>query len=215
MKNRNIFHKFKKSSIKTLLKNKRAREVKYAYNREAAIAYAQTYAEAPNTKEYPLYKDNDCTNFICQALIAGGMKMVGADYEKETAWFCYTREPSNLRKCSLTWRSAEYFRVYWGYNGDMGKGMAKVYKEYTVEEAIERFDELYEYLMVGDVVQYADERRIPYHTQIITSKEFNIATDKHDIFAAQHSANRKHVSLNEYWRLLRNGKGRYIYTYHF
>lgn len=215
MKNRNIFRKFKKSLRKTLLKSKRVREVKYTYNREAAVAYAQTYAEAPNTKEYPLYKDNDCTNFICQALIAGGMKMVGYDYEKETAWFCYTRDPASLRKCSLTWRSAEYFRLYWGYNGHIGNGMAKVYKEYTVEEAIDSFDELYEYLMVGDIVQYADERRKPYHTQIITSKEFNVTIDKHDVFAAQHSANRKHVSLNEYWRLLRNGKGRYIYTYHF
>ena len=215
MKKRTIFYKLKRRLSKIPLKGKGAHEIKYTYNRDAAKTYAQTHAETPNTKQYPFYKDNDCTNFICQALVAGGMRMVGSDYEKKSAWFCYTREPATLRKCSLTWRSAEYFRLYWGYNENIGMGMAKEYMEFKVEDAIDRFDELYEYLMVGDVVQYADANKRPYHTQIIISKEFNVTTDKHDIFAAQHSANRKHVSLNEYWKLLRNGKGRYIYTYHF
>lgn len=212
---RNIFFNLKRNKRKTLLKNKVSRNNKYTYNREAARAYAQTYAEAPNTKEYPFYKENDCTNFVCQALVAGGMKMVGSDYEKGADWFCYTREPSTLKKCSLTWRSSEYFKVYWGYNEERKNSLVNEYREFTVEEAIEKFDELYEYLMIGDVIQYGDGFKKPYHTQIVISKEYNIATDKHDVFVAQHSANRKHVSLNEYWRLLRNGKGRYIYTYHF
>lgn len=212
---KNIFHKLKKSSRKTLLKRKMLRDIKYTYNREAAKAYAQTYAELPNTKEYPFYKENDCTNFVCQALYAGGMTMIGSDYEKESAWFCYTREPSTLRKCSLTWRSAQYFRMYWGYNENRGISLVKEYEEFTIEEAIYRFDKIYDCLMVGDVIQYADESKVPYHTQIIISKEFNVATDNHDIFVAQHSANRKHVSLHQYLRVLRNGKGKYIYTYHF
>ena len=112
MRKRTIFCKLRRRLRKIPLKGKVSDEVKYTYNREAAKTYAQTHAEAPNTKQYPFYKDNDCTNFICQALVAGGMKMVGSDYAKESAWFCYTREPSTLRKCSLTWRSAEYFRVY-------------------------------------------------------------------------------------------------------
>lgn len=211
----NIFHKIKNNKSRSLLKNNIARNEKYTYNREAAIVYAQTYAEAPNTKEYPLYKENDCTNFICQALHAGGMKMLGTDFEKETAWFCYTREPSTLKKCSLSWRSAEYFRKYWGYNEERGNYIVKEYKEFELEDAINRFDEIYEYLMVGDIIQYASDDKKPYHTQIITSKEFNITIDKHDIFVAQHSANRKHVSIYQYWRLLKSGKGKYIYTYHF
>lgn len=209
------FNKLNRSSIRTLLKKYLYRNVKYTYNREAAKTYAQTYAEVPNTKEYPFYKDNDCTNFICQAMVEGGMTMVGTDYAKDSSWFCYTRDASMLKKCSLSWRSAEYFKMYWGYNKNRESSIVNEYREFTVEEAIDKFDELYEYLMVGDVIQYADISKIPYHTQIITSKEFNIITDKHDIFVAQHSANRKHVSLNEYWRLLRNGKGRYIYIYHF
>ena len=210
-----MFCKLKNSKRRTLLKNNILRNKRYTYNREAAVAYAQTYAEVSNTKEYPLYKGNDCTNFVCQALVAGGMAMVGSDYEKATAWFCYTKEPSTLKKCSLTWRSAEYFRKYWGYNEDSGSYIVKEYKEFTVEEAIDKFDELYEYLIPGDVIQYAGKDKKPYHTQIVTSKEFNIATDKHDIFGAQHSANRKHVSLHQYWRMIKNGKGQYIYIYHF
>lgn len=212
---RNIFINLKFSKLKTLLKNKVRGNIKYTYNREAARAYAQTYAEVPNGKEYPFYKGSDCTNFVCQAMVAGGMKMVGSDYKKESTWFCYTRESNNLIKCSLTWRSAEYFRAYWGYNEERRNSFVNEYREFSVEEAIEKFDELYEYLMIGDVIQYGDGLKKPYHTQIIISKEYNIATNKYDIFVSQHSENRKHVSLNEYWRLLRNGKGRYIYTYHF
>lgn len=211
----NIFHKLKRNKSKPLLKDNLSRNRKYTYNREAAVTYAQTYAEAPNTKEYPFYKENDCTNFISQALYAGGMQMVGSDYGNEVSWFCYTREPAMLKKCSLSWRSAEYFRKYWGYNEQRKSYMVKVYKEFTLEEVINDFDSLYDYLTVGDVIQYASENKKPYHTQIITSKEFNIVIDKHDIFVAQHSANRKHVSLHQYLRLIKNGKDQYIYTYHF
>lgn len=215
MSNRVLLRIIKRKSKRALLKDKKNNEVKYTYNREAAKAYAQTYAEVPNTKDYPIYKENDCTNFICQVLIAGGMTMKGENYEKYSDWFCYTKEPAALRKCSLTWRSSQYFRLYWGNDGNIGNNMAKEYKEFTVEEAIDNFDEIYDYLMVGDVIQYADITKTPYHSQVVTAKEFNISTDKHDVFTAQHSANRKHVSLYEYWRLLKNGKGRYIYIYHF
>lgn len=215
MINKKLIHIIKRKRKNTLLRDKSNNEVKYTYNREAAKEYAQIYAELPNTREYPIYKENDCTNFVCQVLIAGGMNMRGADYTKFSEWFCYTKDSSALKKCSLTWRSARYFRLYWGTDNNVGNNMAKEYREFTVEEAIEKFDELYEYIMIGDIIQYADSNKIPYHSQVVTSKEFNIVTDKHDIFIAQHSANRKHVSLHEYWRLLRNGKGRYIFIYHF
>ena len=178
--------------------------------------YVQNYAISPNNNnQYPLFKENDCTNFICQALVAGGMKMRGGDYRKYTEWFCYTNNSEALQKVSLSWRSAQYFRMYWGNRNGEGANMSNEFTKLTVEEAIIKFNELYNYLSIGDVIQYGNEDDIAYHTQMIHEKDVNIVTGKEDIFVAQHSANRKHVSLSEYLRLLNNKKNRYVYIYHF
>ncbi len=105
--------------------------------------------------------------------------------------------------------------MYWGNRNGEGNNMANEYRELTVEEAIAKFDELYTYLMIGDVIQYADSNKTIYHSQVIHAKEFNMVLDRNDIFVAQHSVNRKHVSLYNYLKLLKNKKGRYIYIYHF
>ena len=46
----------------------------YIYDRNAAVEYARKWAESNNT-DYPFYGKNggDCTNFISQALAAGGL----------------------------------------------------------------------------------------------------------------------------------------------
>lgn len=191
------------------------RNIQYNYNRKLAKEYAQNYALNPNLSEYPLYKENDCTNFVCQALKSGGMNMIGGDYRRFSEWFCYTKSSRELQQASLTWRSAQYFRMYWGNKDGQGKNMAREFKKITVDEAIASYDKLYDYLMIGDVIQYGDINDIPYHTQIIHAKEVNIVTGNLDIFVAQHSANRKHVSLYEYLKLLNNKKSKYVYLYHF
>ncbi|MEG1256282.1 amidase domain-containing protein [Clostridium sp.] len=215
MKSRNILKIIKKAIAKSQLKDKITSRSNYVYNRTLAKAYAEAYAESPNLKEYPLFKENDCTNFISQVLVAGGMKMEGTDYRKVTDWFCYTKDAMALRKVSLTWRGSQYFRMYWGNKNGEGNNMANEYRELTVEEAIAKFDELYKYLMIGDVIQYADSNQNVYHSQVIHSKEFNVSLNMYDIFIAQHSVNRKHVSLYQYLKLLRNKKARYVYIYHF
>ncbi len=70
---------------------------------------------------------------------------------------------------------------------------------------------------MGDVIQYGDPKNnnYPYHTQVVHAKEFNIALNRNDLFMAQHTANRKNVSLYEYLKLLQNKANRYIYVYHF
>lgn len=215
MKSIRLLKIIKRIKRKSQLKDEIINRKNYVYNRARAKAYAEAYAETPNLKEYPVFKDNDCTNFISQVLVAGGMKMKGADYRKFTDWFCYTKDPMALKKVSLTWRSAEYFRKYWGNKDGQGNNMADEFKELTVEEAIARFDELYTYIMIGDVIQYADNNKKIYHSQVVHAKEFNVALNRNDLFIAQHSLNRKHVSLYEYLKLLKNKKGRYIYIYHF
>lgn len=210
-----IYNIIKKNIKKAPFNFKRKRGIEYNYNRKLAMEYAQNYALDPNLSNYPLYKENDCTNFVCQALRAGGMNMMGGDYKKFSHWFCYTKNPSELRDASLTWRSAQYFRMFWGHKEGEGFSRAREFKRITVEEAILSFDQLYELLLIGDVIQYGDATDTPYHTQIIHEKGINIATGKNDIFVAQHSANKKHVSFNEYLRLLNKKKSKYVYIYHF
>ena len=187
------------------------------YDRVSAKHYVEIYAEASNISDYPIFIENDCTNFISQALAAGGMIMEGQDYRLKNSWFCYTKDAGNLNRVSLSWRSARYFRRYWGNEDGFGYNKAKLYKEVTVQEAFENFEELYKFLEIGDVVQYGDpnNKNYPYHTQMIHAKEYNLVSNRNDLFVAQHSVNRKHVSLYEYLKLLRNKEERKIYIYHF
>ena len=58
------------------------------YNRSAAANYADLYYQNPNP-HYAFYGDNDCTNFISQALITGGVleKNVDGYISHEVNWF--------------------------------------------------------------------------------------------------------------------------------
>ncbi|GAA0126661.1 amidase domain-containing protein [Clostridium sp. ATCC 25772] len=201
---------------KLLLKEKKNQSMYRRYNREAAKNYAEAYAESPNISEYPIFKENDCANFVCQALKAGGIDMVGQSYDSYKEWFCYTKDEKQLKKISLTWRSARYFRKYWGNENGAGNNKALLFKEITVDYALSHFNEIYNMLDIGDVIQYGDikNNNYPYHTQIIHAKEFNINLEHNDLFVAQHSINRKNVSLYEYLKLLQDKDKRIIYIYH-
>jgi hypothetical protein len=52
---------------------------------------------------------NDCTNFVSQALKAGGMKHKGliGDYQNSNAWFYWDTKPSH------TWGGAQNFYLHW------------------------------------------------------------------------------------------------------
>jgi len=216
MRSKKLLQKIKNAIIKPLLKDKIINRKITVYNRSAAKAYAEAYADTPNISKYPLYEGDDCTNFVSQVLAAGGLLMTGRDYTSFQDWFCYTKDPQNLKKVSLTWRTARYFRKYWGNENGTGRNAARVYKEYTVLEALANFEEIYFYLDIGDVIQYGDPKNnnLPYHTQVIHGKHFNVALNRNDIFIAQHTANRKNVSLYEYLKLLKDKANRYIYIYH-
>ncbi len=208
--------KIKKNIINPLLNDEKSNKRAGKYNREAAKAYAEMHAEIPNTNKYPLFKGDDCTNFISQVLFAGGMEMRGQDYGSYQSWFCYTKDEKQLKKISLSWRSARYFKRYWGNENGFGQNAAKVFKKMTVLEALNDFNSLYDFLEIGDIVQYGDPQNYnhPYHSQVIHAKEYNLVLGQNDLFMAQHSVNRKDVSLYDYLKLLQNKEIRYIYIYH-
>ncbi|MFT4086660.1 MAG: amidase domain-containing protein [Gordonia sp. (in: high G+C Gram-positive bacteria)] len=79
-------------------------------NRRAAIEYAEKYADE-NNKEYDYYGRGDCTNFVSQALKAGGFEedrpefwdFRGGDPED---WY-YDREKNLSKDSSDTWSVAK------------------------------------------------------------------------------------------------------------
>ncbi|MEG0774028.1 amidase domain-containing protein [Clostridium sp.] len=217
MNTREILINAKKATIESLFDHEISDRQVIVYNRNAAKAYAEAYALSPNTKQYPLFKDDDCTNFISQVLRAGGMMMIGNDYTKFQNWFCYTNNPRNLAQISLTWRSARYFRRHWGNENGIGSNAAREYKEMKLLDAIANFQGLYNILEIGDVIQYGDPKKgnLPYHTQVIHAKGYNTVKGRNDLFMAQHTANRKNVSLYEYFSLLKDKDRRRIYIYRF
>lgn len=179
------------------------------YNRKLAASYAERYAESPNMNEYPYYMGNDCTNFVSQALNAGGMYEEEGRWDSGRSWFCNTRENSELKKVSLTWRAARYFHEYWGSPNGSGRKRAYGYEKISLKYAILNFNKLHEALNIGDVVQYsnfAHDNHI-YHTQIIHKKMDS------DFLMAQHTENKKSVSLYRYLNMIQDDPQCFIYIY--
>jgi hypothetical protein len=185
------------------------------FNRADAKAYAEQYAENPNTTEYPYYSDGDCANFVSQVLENGGMAEVGTAWDDYNSWFCNTTDESELTKVALTWRAARYFRRHWGNEDGIGRNRAFAYTEMTVAEALENFDSLYYDLWEGDVIQYGDpyNNNYPYHTQVVHDWGYNANIGRVDLFMAQHTRDEKNISLYQYLSSFRDPDKRYIYIY--
>ena len=62
-----------------------------AYDREAAVAYADTYYHQRNKDWYNFTDEGgNCQNYASQAILAGGMEM---DYTGDLQWKCYVIDP--------------------------------------------------------------------------------------------------------------------------
>ena len=83
------------------------------YDKGRAVAYAQQYAKDKNPA-FPFYKDNDCTNFVSQALLAGGWGFEYAPYDSFTGWYYETRwdQPQDN-----TWFNADFLFHFLLYSG--------------------------------------------------------------------------------------------------
>jgi Putative amidase domain len=69
----------------------------YTYNRAAAVAYAHQWScngttDCRNDAYYNL-QDEDCTNFVSQALLAGGVTQTKAGYGYEQWWYDGKEDP--------------------------------------------------------------------------------------------------------------------------
>lgn len=148
------------------------------YNRKAAREYALKWAEGSNTSYYNYINEGgDCTNFVSQVLRAGGMEFWGSKKNATDidSWFYYSQ---NIPNRTSTWTGANPF------NQHFGKVHKRVYKyrEYTVREAIDNFEEISRSIYEGDIVQYSRPNNIAFHSQAITD-----IMDTSKVLFSQHS----------------------------
>ncbi|WP_066229028.1 amidase domain-containing protein [Metabacillus fastidiosus] len=134
-----------------------------------------------NNKAYPYYSSvnknchscwNDCTNFVSQAIYAGGMKFRGTtNWLSNSNWWYNNAKPSN------TWGGAHNFYNHW-------KDRAAVVSSVSS-------------LQVGDVVNadFKGDGHID-HTAIITKDDGKLSSNKH---LTQHTDDYKEKTTLKNW----------------
>ena len=122
-----------------------------AYDRRAAVAYAQRWAYARNPKYYNFdMLGGDCTNFASQCLYAGVGVM---NFTVDIGWFY-----RSISDRSAAWTGVDYFWQFLVDNTQkrIGNGAGPLAKEVTVSE-----------LEIGDFVQFGRATGDFYHTPIV------------------------------------------------
>ena len=148
------------------------------YNREKAREYAIKWATSSNKEYYNFINDGgDCTNFVSQVLRAGGLDFIGSKMNatNTNSWFYYS---ANLPNRSSTWTAAHPFSLHFGKEHKR----AYNYREYIVKEALIDFNQIYQTIYIGDIVQYSRPNNIVFHSQAITD-----ILDRETIYFSQHS----------------------------
>jgi hypothetical protein len=119
------------------------------YNRERAVAYANTYWNSHNPA-FRFFRTDDCTNFISQCLYAGGFPMVGGR-DRAKGWWYRQGRPDNW---SYSWAVANSF--YWFLR--------------SRAQQVSRVEDL----QLGDVICYDFEGDGRWnHSTIVTYKDEN------------------------------------------
>lgn len=145
-----------------------------AYNREAAVEYAHTWAFSRN----PAYYDfkgigGDCTNFTSQCLYAGAKIM---NYTPTFGWYYI-----NLNRRAPAWTSVQYFHQFLLNN----KGVGPYGSEASIDE-----------IEIGDFSQLVLAGGYFEHTQIIVSIGEPRSLDT--ILVAAHSIDSDNRPLSTY-----------------
>lgn len=115
------------------------------YNRENAVDYAKTWANARNSMYLNFDSiGGDCTNFASQCLFAGVGVM---NYEKDIGWYY-----NSANDRAAAWTDAEYFRRFIMNNKNEGP--------FGISVPVNRL-ETGDFISLNNGIQY-------YHTLIVT-----------------------------------------------
>lgn len=137
-----------------------------SYDRERAVTYARVWANARN----PLFinftgQGGDCTNFVSQTILAGCCTM---NYTRDFGWYYRSIEDR-----APAWTGVSAFYDFLTQAPDFlaaNGGVGPFGREVSTEE-----------VLVGDVIQLANEEGRYYHTVIVTG------FDAGDILISAHS----------------------------
>lgn len=119
-----------------------------ASNKKKVVNYATKWAKSYN----PAYRKygNDCTNFVSQALYAGGWKHVNGYYKSDAKWY------GNSSFTSWTWSGAENFYRFARNESKRASRLGSVYS-----------------LVPGDVLQYKSAGQKNMSHTMVTTKKIN------------------------------------------
>lgn len=140
------------------------------YIRENAVAYARKYAFSQN----PLFPNfagigGNCTNFVSQAIYAGGCVM---NYTPTFGWYYIS-----LDERSPSWSGVEYFYNYMIENAGVGP-----FGRVATSDELE----------LGDVIQLAKNEEGYYHTLLV------VGFDGEDLLVAAQTDNAYARPLSTY-----------------
>jgi hypothetical protein len=163
-----------------------------AYNRSAAVQYADTWAKARNGN-YVSYS-TDCTNYASQVMEYGYLPMIHGDHNKDNVRLWYAYSDMLGPKNSKSWSAADWMNThFYQYQGS----------RYQTQSGIG-------YLEGGDIIilQWPDST-IPSHVRVIVgvgySQEYVPSSEGGTIghsgvwgtLANQHTTDRKRVIWND------------------
>jgi len=165
-------------------------KVSVSYNRTNAVNYAYTWWNGQNSN-YPDFGDNDCTNFISQAMKAGGFSFKGSgdgcrDENTETEWYVNRKTPpvwclgSNRNwEWSTSWSVVYPFKRYFTYRNNYATELG-----WTTSASTAAY-----YLSKGDIVQLQRKEGsswVSYHNMLVTKEDTSVG-----LYMTYHSIDKK------------------------
>ena len=164
-----------------------------SYDANAAVAYANQYAEKPNNWDYRYFPDVDCTNFVSQCAKAGGAIM--------------RNQPSNCYlKRSVIKDDEAWFHLFDGYHYLITQSWTVVdefYKYWKTHSGATysancTIDQLKLIVRKGDIIQCARGSKFSHSVICTANGNPKNSYDLDKITLSYHSNNRKNVTLNEF-----------------
>ena len=147
-----------------------------SYNGTLAANYANLYADWTDPSgelDTPGYLniEANCTNFVSQCLVNGGMQQINnGGRESNSSWYYDTLLGQYAG--SYTWGAADHFVLHWGHNPE-GNGQQRAYKTIiypTLQAAYEDWEYIFQELYLGDVLQTFTATQGVHHSMIVCYK---------------------------------------------
>lgn len=172
-----------------------------SYDANAAVAYANQYAEKPNNWDYRYFPDVDCTNFVSQCAKAGGATMRNQPpncylkrlvIKDDEAWFHLFDGYHYLT--TQSWTVVDEFYKYWKTHSGA---------TYSANCTI---DQLKLIVRKGDIIQCARGSKFSHSVICTENSNPKNSYDLKKITLTYHSNNRKNVLLSAFDSDFNNGK---------